>query len=157
METKEIHVSILEREMVLSDGEITLSGRLVEGNFPDYEQILPTDCPTHVVADREVFLTAVRRVSLFSDPSTARVQLEIGHDAMELSAHSEEYGDAREAMPVTSTDAITLGFNAGYLMSALTSMDSEQVRIEMKDPLAAAVFRPVDRSDYTHLIMPMRL
>ena len=95
METKEIHVSILEREMVLSDGEITLSGRLVEGNFPDYEQILPTECPIHVVADREVFLTAVRRVSLFSDPSTARVQLAIDHGSMELSAHSEEYGDAR--------------------------------------------------------------
>jgi DNA polymerase-3 subunit beta len=157
VETKEIHVSILEREMVLSDGEITLSGRLVEGNFPDYEQILPTDCPIHVVADREVFLKAVRRVSLFSDPSTARVQLAIDHGSMELSAHSEEYGDAREAMPITSSDAITLGFSARYLTDALTSMDSEQVRIEMKDPLAAAVFLPVGRSDYTHLNMPMRL
>ena len=76
---------------------------------------------------------------------------------MELSAHSEEYGDAREDMPVTSSDTITLGFSARYLTDALTSMDSEQVRVEMKDPLAAAVFRPVDRSDYTHLIMPMRL
>ena len=111
VDTKEMHVGILEQEMVLSDGEITLSGRLVEGNF----------------------------------------------DSMELSAHSEEYGDAREDMPVTSSDTITLGFSARYLTDALTSMDSEQVRVEMKDPLAAAVFRPVDRSDYTHLIMPMRL
>jgi len=112
---------------------------------------------TKKVAYREAFLTAIRRVGLFSDPSTARIQLAISHDSIELSAHSEEYGDAREDMPVTSSDAITLGFNAGYLTDALTSMDSEQVRVEMKDPLAAAVFRPVDRSDYTHLIMPMRL
>ncbi len=157
VDTKEMHVGILEQEMVLSDGEITLSGRLVEGNFPDYEQILPADIPIHAVADREAFLKAIRRVGLFSDPSTARIQLAIGHDSMELSAHSEEYGDAREDMPVTSSDTITLGFSARYLTDALTSMDSEQVRVEMKDPLAAAVFRPVDRNDYTHLIMPMRL
>jgi DNA polymerase III subunit beta len=157
VETKEIHVSMTEREMVFSDGEITLSGRMVEGSYPAYEQILPTDNPIHAGVHREAFLTAVRRVSLFSDPSTARVQLAIDHDSMELSAHSEEYGDAREEIPVTSSDAITLGFNAEYLTDALTSMDSEQVRVEMKDPLAAAVFRPVDRSDYTHLIMPMRL
>ena len=157
VDTKEIHVGILAQEMVLTDGEITLSGRQVEGNFPDYEQLQPADSPIHVVADREAFLTAVRRVSLFSDPSTASVRLAINHDSMELSAHSEEYGDAREEIPVTSTDAITLGFNARYLMDALTSMDSTQVRVEMKDPSAAAVFRPADRGDYTHLIMPMRL
>ena len=103
------------------------------------------------------FLTVVRRVSLFSDPSTARIQLAIDHDSMELSAHSEEYGDAREEIPVTSSDAITLAFNAGYLTDALSSMDSEHVRVEMKDPLAAAVLRPTDRGDTTHLIMPMRL
>jgi DNA polymerase-3 subunit beta len=146
-----------EREMVFSDGEITLSGRLIEGNYPDYERILPTDNPIHLVADRAAFLTAVRRVSLFSDPSTARIQLAIDHDSMELSAHSEEYGDAREDIPVTSSDAITLAFNAGYLMDALGSMDSEHVRVELKAPLAASVFRPTDRDDYTHLIMPMRL
>ena len=140
VDTKEIHVGILAQEMVLSDGEITLSGRQVEGNFPDYEQLQPADSPIHVVADREAFLTAVRRVSLFSDPSTASVRLAINHDSMELSAHSEEYGDAREDMPVTSSDAITLAFNARYLMDR-----------------RSAVFRPVDRSDYTHLIMPMRL
>lgn len=156
VETKELHLSVTEREMVFSDGEITLSGRLIEGNYPDYEQILPTGAPIHLVADRAAFLTAVRRVSLFSDPSTARIQLAIDHDSMELSAHSEEYGDAREDIPVTSSDAITLAFNAGYLMDALGSMDSEHVRVELKDPLAASVFRPTDRDDTTHLIMPMR-
>ena len=143
--------------MGVSDGEITLSGRLVEGDYPDYEQILPTDNPIHVVADRAAFLTAARRVSLFSDPSTARIQLVIAHTSMELSAHSEEYGDAREDVPVTSSDTITLAFNAGYLTDALSSMDSEHVRVEMKDPLAAAVLRPTDRDDTTHLIMPMRM
>ena len=157
VETKELHLSVTAREMVFSDGEITLSGRLIEGNYPDYEQILPTGAPIHLVADRAAFLTAVSRVSLFSDPSTARIQLAIDHDSMELSAHSEEYGDAREEIPVTSSDAITLAFNAGYLTDALSSMDSEHVRVEMKDPLAAAVLRPTDRGDTTHLIMPMRL
>ena len=51
--------------MVFSDGEITLSGRLIEGSYPDYEQVLPTGAPIHLVADRAAFLTAVSRVSLF--------------------------------------------------------------------------------------------
>ena len=157
VDTKEVRLALMENQAVFSDGEITLTGRLIDGEFPAYERIIPRHNPIHVVAGREEFLTAVRRVSLFSDPRKLSVRLDIADHSITLSAHSEDFGEAREAIDAVVPERITLGFNAKYLTDALSSMDSEQVRMELKEPLDATVFRPVDGDDYAHLIMPMRL
>ncbi|MEO2002684.1 MAG: DNA polymerase III subunit beta [Candidatus Poribacteria bacterium] len=157
VDVEEIRLALMENQAVFSDGEITLSGRLINGEFPAYERIIPQDNPIHVVTDREAFLTAVRRVSLFSDPKTLSVRLDISDQGITLSARSEDFGEAREAISADARERIAVGFNAKFLTDALSSMDSERVRMELKGPLDATVFRPVDGDDYAHLIMPMRL
>ena len=123
--------------MVFSDGEITLSGRLIEGNYPDYEQILPTDNPIHLVADRAAFLTAVRRVSLFSDPSTARIQLAIDHDSIDPLCLICKAGDLdrslfvtlavlRNAGRSTSHDALRDAKEFGRIYDSITDRDAQR-------------------------------
>jgi DNA polymerase-3 subunit beta len=138
---------------------VELSMRLVEGEFPDYNQVVPKKSSRKVVLAVEVLSAALRRVSLVSSERTRGVKLQIESGKMEVSAINPDLGEASEEIPVEYEDeAFTIGFNARYVLDALAVLPSDaEVEIGFNDEVSPGVLRCEGDPDFLYVVMPMRL
>jgi DNA polymerase-3 subunit beta len=135
-----------------------LSCRLIDGEFPDYKQILPDGHLIRVLIEREVLLHAVRRIALVAHERAGGFRLALEDGQMELHAQNPDLGEARELIPVEyQSDRFETGFNARYLQDAIASIASKEVVLELRDELTPAQIRPADDPDQIAIVMPMRL
>jgi DNA polymerase-3 subunit beta len=136
-----------------------LVSRLIDGQFPNYQQVLPREHATRAVVDREELLRAVRPAALLTRESTKIVKLHVGGAGaagITVTAVSD-LGDHQSEVDATAEgDGTTIAFNATYLMDVLQNVDAEQFAIELNGPLSPGVFRPADGREYTHVVMPVR-
>jgi len=157
-ESAEVKISLLENQILFADDEATLTSRLVEGEYPQYQQIIPQDHEISTVVERERLLDAVRRVALLANQKTHSIRLDIQEDVIRVSARAPELGEAHETVSVKSSNGnVEIGFDARYLADALQHIQTEDVVIELKDAHTAAVFKPVGEEGHLCLVMPMRL
>lgn len=157
-EAKEIAVASLGSHLVFQKGRATLVTRLIEGQFPDYEGVVPKAFSRRAVVDHERFLRALRRVSLLSNEKTKPVKVEFESDSLTLRSNTPEMGEAEEQIPAEyEGEAMVMGFNARYVLEALTVISDEQVMLELNDPLSPGILRPLKDDQYFYVIMPMRV
>jgi DNA polymerase III subunit beta len=139
---------------------IDLVSRLIEGQFPNYEPVIPTAHTSRAVVDRETFLAGARRASIFARDSANIIKVELGGDGSEevsITAHAADVGDNADALEATvEGQATTIAFNARYLIDVLSSLGAEEAAVELSGPLAPGVVRGIGRDDYVHVIMPVR-
>lgn len=154
----DVGLALRENQFFLRTPGFVLASKLVEGQFPNYEQVLPKAHPRHLVVTREPLIAALRRVSVVADDRTRPVRLIAGPDTLRLTASSQELGDAEEVLPAEfAGEELTIGFNARYFLEALTPMDVERVVLELKDPLSPGVLRGATEEGHVCVIMPMRI
>jgi len=137
-----------------------LISRILTGQFPNYEAVLPRDNNKHVVIERGELTDAVRRVSQLADQRSHAVKLSISGEGLEISASSPEYGEAKESIEKEyQGDPISIGFNSSYMLDFLGAAADGPVSIELKDEQSAGQMRPLaDESyRYRYIIMPMRI
>jgi DNA polymerase III subunit beta len=137
-----------------------LISRILTGQFPNYEAVLPRDNNKKVTIDRGELTDAVRRVSQLADQRSHAVKFSVSGEGIEISASSPEYGEARETIEKEyQGDAISIGFNSSYMLDFLAAAAEGPVSIELKDEQSAGQMRPVaDESyRYRYIIMPMRI
>jgi DNA polymerase III subunit beta len=137
-----------------------LISRILTGQFPNYEAVLPRDNNKHVVIERVELTDAVRRVSQLADQRSHAVKLAISTEGIEISASSPEYGEAKENIEKEyKGDPISIGFNSSYMLDFLSAAADGPVSIELKDEQSAGQMRPLaDESyRYRYIIMPMRI
>jgi DNA polymerase III subunit beta len=137
-----------------------LISRILTGQFPNYEAVLPRDNNKHVVIERGELTDAVRRVSQLADQRSHAVKFSISGEGVEISASSPEYGEAKESIEKEyKGDAISIGFNSSYMLDFLGAAADGPVSIELKDEQSAGQLRPLaDESyRYRYIIMPMRI
>ena len=157
-ESAEVKICLLENQILFADDEATLTSRLVEGDYPKYEQIIPKDHDNRTIVDVEKLLSATRRVALLANPKTFSIRIDIEENQIRVSAKTPELGEAYETVDVKSGDgSLEVAFDARYLMDALRHIQTEDVAIEFKDSLSATVLKPVGEDNHLCLIMPMRL
>ncbi len=144
--------------------DITLLSQLVEGTFPNYRQIIPTSWTTRVTAGTEVLLQAVRMAAIFARTAANTVRFQVVPNGQSeigrliVSATSAEVGDSVSELEVkVEGEPLEIAFNARYLLDALGVIDTEQVRLEMRDSASAGVIRPAAESDFVHIVMPMQI
>jgi DNA polymerase-3 subunit beta len=155
---KEIAVASLENHLVFRRGQSTLITRLIEGQFPDYEGVIPKEFTRRASVEHGRLLRALRRVSLLSNEKTRPVKIEFERDALTLRSNTPEMGEAVEQIPAEyDGEAMDMGFNARYLLEALGAMTTDQLVIELNDPLSPGVIRPREDHDYFYVVMPMRV
>jgi DNA polymerase III subunit beta len=139
---------------------VDLVSRLIEGQFPNYEPVIPTSHTSRAVIDREAFLAGARRASIFARDSANIVKVELGGDdgaGVSITAHAADVGDAADALEATvEGQATTIAFNARYLIDVLSNLGAEEAALELSGPLAPGVIRGIGKSDYVHVIMPVR-
>jgi len=137
-----------------------LISRILTGQFPNYEAVLPRDNNKHVVIERGELTDAVRRVSQLADQRSHAVKFSISGEGLEISASSPEYGEAKESIEKEyQGDPISIGFNSSYMLDFLGAAADGPVSIELKDEQSAGQLRPLaDESyRYRYIIMPMRI
>ncbi|MFP3897112.1 MAG: DNA polymerase III subunit beta [Anaerolineales bacterium] len=143
---------------------VHLVSQLVEGSFPDYQQIIPSDHNTRVVLGTADFLKAVRMAFIFARDAANIVRFQVvPNDSAEtgrliISATSAEHGDNVSELDVNvEGEPIEIAFNARYCIDALSIMDTAQVSLETSDASSPGVLKPVGGEDFIHIIMPMHL
>jgi len=141
-----------------------LVSRLIEGQFPNYEPVVPKrDAWTaRAVVDREAFLAGARRASIFARDSANIVKVEVGGDGSDgsgiaITAHAADVGDNADSLEAAFEGSpTTIAFNARYLIDVLANLGSDEAALELSGPLAPGVIRGVGKDDYVHVIMPVR-
>lgn len=143
---------------VLMAGSVVLSTRLIEGQFPDYEQVIPKGGNKQAKIGRAAFAEALRRVSLLSQGRAYGVRFEFTEDSLKLVAEDPEYGDAQETIAVQySGEPLVIGFNARYIMDVLALIPEQGVTFDLCDDLSPGVIRPLEDQSFLAVVMPMRI
>lgn len=154
----EISISVFENQILFTDGNATLTTRLVEGDYPKYEKIIPESTEGRAIVAKEQILSATRRVALLSNPKNFSIALEIDSEQVQVSAKTPELGEAHETLPVEDcTGSVRIGFDARLLIEAVAHIETESLSVEFSGELNPVLIKPKDSEDYISLIMPMRL
>jgi DNA polymerase-3 subunit beta len=137
-----------------------LVSRLIDGQFPNYQQVLPASYGTRAVVDRDELLKAVRLSALIASSAANVVKLSVGGSdggaGIQIAA-AADVGDAQgEVEAEVEGDGVSIAFNARYLTEALQNVDGERLGLELSGPLSPGVLKPVDDESYVHVIMPVR-
>jgi DNA polymerase-3 subunit beta len=138
---------------------IDLVSRLIDGQFPNYQQVLPQSHTTRAVLDREELLRAVRPAALIAHESANIVKLQIesnGESGVTVSANAEVGDHVGQVEAAVEGDGTTIAFNARYLADVLTNVEADQFALELNGPLSPGVFKPVGDDRYVHVVMPVR-
>jgi DNA polymerase-3 subunit beta len=136
-----------------------LVSRLIDGQFPNYQQVLPKEHATRAIVDREELLRAVKPAALLTRESTKIVKLHVGGEGVagiQVTAVSDLGDHQSEVDATVEGDGTTIAFNAVYLTDVLQNVAAAEFAIELNGPLSPGVFRPADGRDYVHVVMPVR-
>lgn len=137
-----------------------LTSRQLTGQFPNYEAVLPKDNNKSITLHGEELSAAISRVAQFADERSRAVRLRLEKGELKLSASSTETGESEDSIETDyNGDALTIGFNAQYLLDFLKATGAGDVKLELKDPQSAGQLRPADNEDYKYryIVMPMRI
>jgi DNA polymerase-3 subunit beta len=155
-ESDTIQVGVQENQVVFGVDGIWLTARRIDGQFPNYKQLLPEQFEAEVHLPREELLDVVRRTGLLAQrKSPLRLRFEEGE--LTVSAQTQDVGEARESLPVAYTgEALEIGFNAEFLRDGLESVTDETARLKLISPLRPGLLHG-ESDDFLYLIMPIRL
>lgn len=149
---------VLAEQMVsFSVGDFHLSTRLIKGDFPDYEKLIPKDMPNTLTVGRHALQDAIRRVRLMARENSP-IRLTMRADGLELRAITQEVGEAVEQLDAKYEGAeLTVAFNPEYLVDGLEVTPGEEVSLQTRDGQRPAVLRSTESSDFLYLLMPVRV
>ena len=143
--------------------EVTIICRLIEGKYPNYEALIPKENPNRMVINRQDFLQAIRRVSIFANKTTHQVRLKLAGSELVVSAEDLDFAnEANERLNCSySGEDMEIGFNSRFLMDMLNNLSSPEISLEMSAPNRAGIIKPTEAEeageDVLMLVMPVML
>ena len=144
-------------QVVFSVGATTLSSRLIDGQFPNYRQLLPEQFEHELTMNTEELLSVVRRISLMAQKN-APLRLAFAEGQLTVSAQTPDVGEASDGLPVPfAGEPLEIGFNPEFLIAGLESAGSQDVTLKLISPLRPGLLESADGSGFLYLIMPIRL
>jgi len=157
----ELEIARSDNHLGFRSGSTVVFTRLIEGPYPNYEQVIPKENDKAVVIEKQTLQAALRRVGVVASDQTHRVRLLFDGDLLRFSVSTPDLGEAQDEIAVTfGGEPLEIGFNANYLLDILKFMPTDEVRLTFKAPERAATIEPVDwddPADYLCLVMPLRL
>jgi DNA polymerase III subunit beta len=156
-ELEEVSVGLLPNQAVFKAGSILLNTRLIDGQFPNFRQLLPESYEHDVRLPRPELLEVVRRVSQLAQRN-APLRLAFSAGELKVSASTPDIGDAEEAMPIAfEGEPLEIGFNPEFLRDGIESIEDDEVLLRLISPLRPGLLQPVANEDFRYLVMPIRL
>ncbi len=158
---EEIEIAKSDNHLGFRSTTTQIYTRLIEGPYPNYEQVIPRENDKALTADKAALAAALRRMSIVASDQTHRIRMAFTNGACKLSVQTPDLGEAQEELAVAyEGDPLEIGFNAAYLLEILKFMPTDEVRMTFKAPERAATCEPVgwdDPASYMTLVMPLRL
>ena len=155
-EEGEVKIFYSENQVLFDTGQTKLVSRLIEGEFPNYEKVIPEEVKNKITINKSAFLSALKRVTLFTTPESMVVKIEASKDKMIISKSSPSLGEAKEEIDVEyKGKELAIGFNPGYIIDLLKNTDQEMIGFELVDPDKPGVVRV--GSEYVYVVMPRQL
>ena len=151
-------IGIHQGYFVLKADDVSLCVKLIDGQFPPYDQVIPKDNERAFPVGRVALLDALRRVAIMSSDKTQGVRVAVDKGKLRIESDNPDLGAAREEIDINyKGGAVQIGFNARYFIEILSEIETPDVRVELAGELDPGVVRPADGSDYVGVVMPMRL
>lgn len=151
-----LHVS--KTQLTFQQGDLVLLARLMEGNYPNYRQVIPTGSDKRITLDKSALEGALRRVALLSKERTNAVRFQVEPSRVVVSTSNPDLGEAKEDLSVSyEGEPLTTGFNARYLLDVLGAVDAPEVILEFKDALSPCLIREPAQEGFLCVVMPMRV
>ena len=160
-EEEELEIARSENHLGFRSPTTQVYTRLIEGPYPNYEQVIPRENDKSATADKSALISALRRMSIVASDQTHRIRMQFASGSCKLSVQTPDLGEAQEEVTVSyEGDPLEIGFNASYLLEILKYIPTDEVRMTFKGPERAATCEPVgwnDTASYLTLVMPLRL
>jgi DNA polymerase-3 subunit beta len=157
----DVEIARSENHLGFRSSSTQVFTRLIEGPYPNYEQVIPRENDKAATADKAAFAAALRRMSIVASDQTHRIRMAFANGSCKLSVQTPDLGEAQEEITVSyEGDPLEIGFNAAYLLEILKYIPTDEVRLTFKAPERAATCEPVgwdDPASYLALVMPLRL
>jgi len=148
-----------EKNFFITMGEnMILFSRLIDADFPDYKQVVPEKSEFQLNLEKNQFLSALKRVCIFSSEKTKSVKITFDKNLITLTSVSPEVGEAKESFEINYEGEVKeIGFNGNYLIDALEAIDEDNIIFEISDELSPTLLKPEDKENYLCVVMPMRI
>ena len=159
-EAKEVVLAATEeeRQLIMAYGEVEVVTRILEGEFPDFDKIIPTSHTTAIVLDTEELLQAVRAAAVFAKDSANIVRFKVSDSGLLISANAPQVGENEVELSGKKTgEDAEIAFNSRYLLEMLNVIEVKEIKLEMSGPLSPGVFKPKEDNGLIHIIMPVRV
>ena len=157
-DSPEVKISLLNNQLLLTDDNATLTTRLIEGDYPEYQKVFQESSENSVVVSREAILRATRRVALLSNPKNYAISLEIEPEQIRISAQTPELGEAHETVAVESgTGSVRIGLDAHRLTEIFAHIETESLILEFSGEFNFLIVKPMGDDGHICFIAPMRL
>ena len=152
----EVKLSVGENQVSFEAGGRLLVSKLIEGNYPNYRQVIPQESRERITIERELLLNAVRRVGLLSSEKSNSVKLNFTKNNLEITANTPDIGEARESLPINYKGKdFSVAFNPGFLQDPLRNLTDEEVHLEVSDEMSPGVIKI--STPFLYVLMPMRI
>ncbi len=156
----DVSLSVGKSQAFFRFGAYALHCRLLEGRFPDYTKVVPTNFSKTCRIGREDLISGLRRMLVVAQEkrSPNLIRLRFSDDTLYLSANTPDLGSGDERLPIVyEGEEMTIGFNGKYLVDGLTVLDSEEVQLDLQEENKSAVLRPLGDTSYDYVVMPVKL
>jgi len=151
-------VSLVQNQVIFRRSGMSITMRLLEGTFPDYNQVIPDQPERVAIVSRRALGDGLKRVSILAAERSNAVRFTLGDGTLGLRSSHSEFGSASEELEVeTEGDPVEIGFNAQYFLQVLGVLDDDQIKLQFSDALGPCLVRPASTDDALFVIMPMRL
>ncbi len=152
----DVKLAVGENQISFEAGGRLLVSKLIEGNYPNYRQVIPQESRERITIERELLLNAVHRVSLLSSEKSNSVKLNFTKNNLEITANTPDIGEARESLPINyKSKDFSVAFNPGFLQDPLRNLADEEVHLEVSDEMSPGVIKI--GSPFLYVLMPMRI
>ncbi|WP_191013500.1 DNA polymerase III subunit beta [Treponema zioleckii] len=153
-----ISVAIVDKTIFFRFSNYELNAVLIDGQFPNYQRVIPENQPNNFKLDKAEFVSALRRISIMLDKKVGRIFLNLKPGVLKIFSQESELGDANEEIPCEyAGDEITIAMNYKHIEDPLKVMSAERIAFEFSEALRAVTLRPEPAEDYFHIIMPMQM
>lgn len=154
----DVRIQLSENQLILQQETTTLVARLIDGQFPNYDQVVPSYTPQQVDISREGLYGALRRTTAIMGERTTPTEFDFQSGRLLISCVNMDLGEAHEEVEIAyAGEGMKVGFNARYILDFLAAVDSETITLHLTDPLSPSIFRSAGDETYSCVIMPMRI
>ncbi|MBQ2610993.1 DNA polymerase III subunit beta [bacterium] len=147
-----------DKKIILKTQKTTTISRLLDGQFPKYNQLIPQDSPKKAIVNVSQMISALERVAILVNEKTSIVKMEFANNVLTLTGDTPETGKSEEKIDIDyNAEDLTIAFNYKYVLEALKNIDSDEVEIGLNTQLSATIFTPATEDDFVCLIMPVQI